>query len=224
MNYKYLQNIVTISAFSVIILGLWGYLRWYIHNELIFLKLALIGALFIFVPILIGLTIIFIYTHRYLLKRTNIPLDQSRKHHAIIFASLGYFPDSVVKLSGIDIIASWCEKNNQFYCIHICETPLEFENVLKNPYAENIWVFGHGRSVHEFTLDEGRYDYDCLADFPEDLKKNFVAQLHCSPGCGHSLPYRICRDYTHSIVCNDYRWFYENRKQIQKLLKNDSIF
>ncbi|WAI00180.1 hypothetical protein [Methanogenium organophilum] len=211
-NARYL---LLIFVFISIAIAIWSY---YFSEYCLFLETLVL------IPIITIGFIPYHQTQRFIKIKTNIPENQSKSHHAIIISPLDPIRNLSTMMSGAELIAKWCEKNNQYYCFYCCFNPEEFEKILNNPFTENIWVFGHGRSIHEYCLKNGIFDYDNLEMFPQDLKKRFVGQLHCSPGSGHPLSYRICVNPSHSIVSNNSRWCYENRIDIRYILGESGFF
>jgi hypothetical protein len=115
-------------------------------------------------------------------------------HHAIIIVNNEdrniFIKNTPTYAGGIDLLIDYfvTEPITPFQ-IYICKDPKSFEIALKNPNTKYLWIFGHG---DRHGVDFGNrvyYPYCRLSKVSknEDMKKVFIAQLHCSSGEGKPL-------------------------------------
>jgi hypothetical protein len=147
-------------------------------------------------------------------------------HHAIIIVNnddkfLSFSKNTPTYAGGIDLLINYFVKNPITpFQIYVCKDPKSFETAIKNPNTKFLWIFGHG---DRHCVDFGNRIY-----FPycrlsgalqknKDLKKDFIAQLHCSSGDG--LPIWKYLSDNEGIYSGKDRYPLQNREDIMKWIQ-----
>jgi hypothetical protein len=114
-----------------------------------------------------GLSVLINENHRAI--NLNLP------HDAIIVT---HYKFSIKLLSyelGIHELVNYFQQNNRTYIVYNCYEPEDFKKVVYNPYANNLWIFGHG-TRSSLTFGPGiEQKYAELSNAPKNL---FVGQFH----------------------------------------------
>jgi len=117
---------------------------------------------------------------------------------------------------GIDILINDFKDSRPFKVYQI-SSPEEFRNIVLNPHAKSLWIFGHG-ARDRLSFGAGiEQKYDELKNAP---KKQFIAQLHCNNcmelNCSSSLADFLAEQ---ACVSNDYRKLIFYRRDTRSCLK-----
>jgi len=119
-----------------------------------------------------------------------------KEHHCIIITHRtkpdgeGNYPISDY-YDGIDILINFFNNNSRPIPFEIREITTKEDIIITicNPFAQYLWIFGHGQR-NKIAL---RDDILCYKEIKTLLKKKFVGQYHCNSPWGTSLA-----DITHA--------------------------
>jgi hypothetical protein len=229
---------LSVFGFAFIIFGQWLSLQYS----------SLIGGLII---VLVFLLLAFVFLSGWLF--TKIYKENfsgtNQNHHAIIIAhgkpddiSLISFPDLFVLEIAKDLLVYWAgieliiknfsvasqhpydnEYQRTRYRIYHCKRAQNFIDIVNNPRVRNLWIFGHGNICNLF-LEDGNFEYRFFEGTPSDLKKNFIAQLHCNNKEGFSLSYYLCENPERCWMTPGLHSPSSIRNEVNKILENQSDF
>lgn len=153
---------------------------YFLHPILSFICFFVAWILLMFFGCAISLfTICFSCYGVYFLRKERLKTPNEKEtHNAIIITHYKHQIKTPVYSDGFPKLIKNFQKNGIPYVIYNCYEPNDFKNVVYNPYAQNLWIFGHGfRGGLNFGAGRNQY-YHELTDAP---KKFFIGQFHCNP-------------------------------------------
>lgn len=137
---------------------------------------------------------------------------------AVNYSFLDIFQDSVFG-EGVELLIHFFKERGLSYKVKICRAPKDAEEIIVDPNAKSLWIFGHGKKNNLAFGKNGRLKYKKFEGCPD--KKTFIAQLHCNTGEGPSL-LDVMSD-GNGICGNYYRYSLQNRQEIQEWIARQGI-
>lgn len=217
-TYSVIPFLLIILAFPIMAINaVLFFFGIYIPILFLYLGLVIPFSIFLYAPFIM-LTCHF--GKKYMSQYPESPrFRDNTNHHSIILLNSEFIDDTLP--CGLSVLVKAFLKKKCNFKIYNCYNVNDVKEVLKNKYASDIWIFGHGwRGGLGFkskrTLKERIYHKnkgECLEyiqinkTINEYPKKRFIAQLHCnnkkSKKCNTSLPEILLiepSDYLNSFV------------------------
>jgi hypothetical protein len=122
-------------------------------------------------------------------------ISDNEKHHAIIVIATDLRTKFANCFSGVStLLISFTFQNPRIaHKLYFCSNEGDVRNVIENPNATHVWIFGHGLK-HGVTTGKNVLYYCEVKNIPQ---KEFIGQYHCNHGGGKSLA-----DYNHPKICD----------------------
>lgn len=214
----------------------------YIHIFVLFIGSTIMFVFFVYGPFIL----ITQYSgKKYMDKYPKSPnFKENQNHHALLLLISQNTDDSLP--CGLSVLIKGLLKKNCNFKIYYCNNCNDVKKVLKNQYATDIWIFGHGwrgglgfknkRTLKEriYRVNKGELlEYDGLNESIDEYpKKRFIAQLHCnnkkSKKCNVPLPEILLIDpsdhrnsFVSSFILDPMSIYLTLKFKLQKRIKSE---
>lgn len=185
-NFLSLLSFCLIPAVILIILvyGIW------INNLIGLLNIIGFFSFFegVFVLIILYLSIQFYKKNEvYLNGAQNKKFSPNKPHHGIFFVPYSDQGKQLFIADSIDLLIKIFDEKIP-YKIYPINNEEDFKKAYSNPNIHWLWIFGHGMRKHLAYPKDNEIEIIEYSNFPKQSNLLFIAQLHCNPGYGKSLP------------------------------------
>lgn len=134
----------------------------------------------------------FYITFRYIRKGWNAAVEKpefnSRDDHDAIIVMIYSCIGREFHFQEIDLLIEFFTKKGINYKVYCCENYDDFFNVVNNPQAKKLWIFGHGYRGGVRTGNRIVIYSELINNLSINAKnKDYIYQFHCNNGCEKSL-------------------------------------
>lgn len=214
-NFLSLLSFCVIPAAILIILvyGIW------INNLIGLLNIIVFFSFFegVFVLIILYLSIQFYKKNEvYLNGAQNKKYSPNKPHHGIFFVPYENQRLQLFMADSVDLLVRIFDEELP-YKVYPINDEEDFEKAYANPNIRWLWIFGHGMRKHLAYFENSEVKILEYSTLSRQSNLVFIAQLHCNPGDGMSLPEvnGLTPDYDISHI----RLPFQNRCYIMKKAK-----
>jgi hypothetical protein len=174
-------NFIPTAIFIILIYGI------YSNYPINFLGIICIPWA-IFVLIIIFLTIQYYKkSEAYANGAQNGKYSSNKPHHGIFFVQYQNPRRQLFIADSIDLLVKILGENLPYKVYPIINEE-DFKKAYDNSNIRWLWIFGHGEKRHLAYVENNEMKYIEYSNYPQKSNLLFIAQLHCNPGSGKSLP------------------------------------
>lgn len=146
----------------------------------------------------------------------NNKYSPNTPHHGIIFVLYPHWREQLFIADCIHLLAEAFGENIP-YKIYPVKNENDFRLAYENPNINWLWIFGHGvKDALGYSLNN-KMELIEYSNYERKSNLQFIAQLHCNPGPGRSLP--EINNLTPDYDITHFRFPFQNRCYIAKKTK-----
>jgi hypothetical protein len=140
----------------------------------------------------------------------------NKPHHGVVFVQYSNPDKGLFIADCIDLLVKNFKEQIPVK-VYPIKNETDFKQVYANPNIQWLWIIGHGAKGHLDYMENTKVNHIEYRNYQKNPNLLFIAQLHCNPGTGPSLPEinGLIPDYD----MTKFRFAFQNRCYIKNKTK-----